>query len=104
MFEVVGQVVEEDIAESASENHTQSGVQDEVVQVFDGELDVAGGGARLDHEEGGGQGQDVHQPVPSEGDRAEPDQDRIDVWVRQHGGPSYGGGGLFSSQSCISSP
>src|SRR2546427_1851438 len=53
MFEVVGQVVEEDIAESASENHTQSGVQDEVVQVFDGELDVAGGGARLDHEESG---------------------------------------------------
>src|SRR3989454_11132564 len=48
MVEVVGQVVEEDVAEAAAEDHAKSGVQDEVMQVFDGERDVAGGGARLD--------------------------------------------------------
>src|SRR5213593_4021143 len=98
MVEVVGQVVEEDVAEAAAEDHTQSGVQDEIVQVIDGERDVAGGGARLDHEEGGGQAQDVHQAVPPEDDRAEPNQDRIDVWVWQHGGHPTEVAGSFQAR------
>ena len=104
VVEVVGQVVEEDVAEAPAEDHAEGCVQDEIMQILDGQRDVAGGGARLDHEEGGGQAQDVHQPVPSEGNRAEPDQDGIDVGVRQHEEPSYGGGGFFSSPPCAATP
>src|SRR3989475_10755457 len=48
VVEVVGQVVEEDVAEAPAEDHAEGCVQDEIMQILDGQRDVAGGGARLD--------------------------------------------------------
>ena len=98
-LKVVGQVVEEDVAEAASQDDADGGIQEEVVQIVEGQGHLAAGSPGLDHEERRAQPEDVHESVPPDGDRAQSEQHGINVGIRQHGGPSYGGQGIFSSPS-----
>ncbi len=85
MLEVVRQVIEQHVAQSASDKDSDRRIDDQIVELVLGNRHAARGRSKLDHEISRRQRQQVHQAVPSELQGTEPEKDRIDIRIRNHG-------------------
>ncbi len=84
--EVVLRLVEEHVAQPPAEDHAEHAVQEHVVDArFGDAVGKALARAQLPEHHEGHEGDHVHEAVPAHGERAEAEDDGVELRVGEHG-------------------
>ena len=87
MAQVMFRLVEEDVAQAPAEDHAEHAVEEHVVDILLGDAEAEALAhapfAQDDHQH---EREQVHEPVPAHGERAEAEGDRIELRMDEHAG------------------
>src|SRR5439155_22418991 len=73
------EIIEENVIKSASDHDAQDQIEQQIVQIVRGDIELAIFRQAAENEEPDDERQHVHQPVPSELHWADAQEDRIDI-------------------------